>query len=190
VSVYTAAQVAERWKCSAGVVRKMIDRGELMASRDSAKRMLIKLVNLEEYERGDPQGSTEKEAADEREELVILVGTVNASRARLPTVQIEEPVAARRFGEARHIPHLTYIVRSGGFVKIGTTSDLHVRFRALVAMNPHDVEMVAALAGGQSVERALHQRFAAYRHRDEWFREEGELAAWIAGGCQADGGSP
>jgi hypothetical protein len=38
-------------------------------------------------------------------------------------------------------------------------------------------------AGSMADEAALHRRFASYRLRNEWFRREGELAAWIKAGC-------
>lgn len=87
------------------------------------------------------------------------------------------------------IANKTYIVRCGPFVKIGMAVDVETRFRTLLASNPFDLEMVAILPGGRAVERALHLRFAAQRHRDEWFREEGELAAWITAGCRDVGGA-
>lgn len=76
----------------------------------------------------------------------------------------------------------TYVIRSGGFVKIGIAHDIELRFRALLSMNPHDLECLVVLPGGRALERSLHLRFAAHRHRDEWFRVEGELAAWIERG--------
>jgi hypothetical protein len=93
----------------------------------------------------------------------------------------------RAFGRTTkpRIANKTYIIRCGPFVKIGMAVDVEARFRQLLATNPFDLEMVAILIGGRAVERALHLRFAAQRHRDEWFREEGELAEWIAGGCNA-----
>ena len=84
------------------------------------------------------------------------------------------------------VPHLTYIIRSGPFVKIGASADVEKRVRELMISNPHEVTAVAVLAGGRTTEGKLHRRFKAYRHRHEWFREEGDLAAWIAEGCPTD----
>jgi hypothetical protein len=82
------------------------------------------------------------------------------------------------------LPNLTYLIRCGDFVKIGITSDIEGRLRALESCNPHTLTVIALLRGGRALERALHKRFAEQRHRDEWFREEGELADWIDGGCE------
>lgn len=81
------------------------------------------------------------------------------------------------------IANKTYVIRCGNFVKIGIANNIAERLRTLEAYNPHPLSVLAVLAGGRPVERSLHLRFAAYRHRDEWFREEGELAEWIKEGC-------
>jgi hypothetical protein len=81
------------------------------------------------------------------------------------------------------VPNKTYLIRCGSFVKIGMAADIADRLRALEAANPHELDVLKVLAGGRQVERSLHVRFAAYRHRGEWFRLEGELAAWIEAGC-------
>ncbi|WP_187278259.1 GIY-YIG nuclease family protein [Methylobacterium sp. WL7] len=109
----------------------------------------------------------------------------------VPEQRRQETALDRAMNPGRTQPRIankTYIIRCGPFVKIGMAVDVETRFRTLLASNPFDLEMVAILPGGRAVERALHLRFAAYKHRDEWFREEGELAAWIAGGCQEAGG--
>lgn len=81
------------------------------------------------------------------------------------------------------VPNKTYVIRCGDFLKIGITADIHARLRTIESHNPHPLEVVALLVGGRAVERSLHLRFKAYRHRDEWFRVEGELAAWVEEGC-------
>ena len=78
----------------------------------------------------------------------------------------------------------TYVIRSGPFVKIGIAHDVERRFRDIMTANPHDLECLVVMAGGRALERSLHLRFAEYRHRDEWFRIEGELAAWIDRGLK------
>lgn len=86
-------------------------------------------------------------------------------------------------GRRTRRPGWVYVIRCGSFVKIGSTSDVPARLRKLQSHNPHDLTLLATFSGGQSFEFDLHKRFKACRHRDEWFREEGELAAWIAEGC-------
>lgn len=78
-----------------------------------------------------------------------------------------------------------YVIRCQGFVKIGKAAKVESRIATLRIGNPFDLELIAHLTegDGHALERALHQRFAAHRHRFEWFREEGELAAWVEAGC-------
>lgn len=114
--------------------------------------------------------------------------------APVPLVTVPIPDAERRSTETPGlfgrrivaVPHLTYVIRSGPFVKIGATANVENRVRELRIDNPHEVEAIAVLAGGRTVEGSLHRRFKAYRHRHEWFRIEGELADWIERGCPAD----
>lgn len=108
----------------------------------------------------------------------------DVAEERRPVTRLAE--AMGRTAQPR-IANKTYVIRCGPFVKIGMAVDVETRFRTLLASNPFDLEMVAILPGGRAIERALHLRFAAQRHRDEWFREEGELAAWIKAGCLAMG---
>lgn len=51
----TPAEVAQRWKCSAAHVRKMIDNGELPAFRAGGKLLRVREADLEAYEQ---RGST------------------------------------------------------------------------------------------------------------------------------------
>lgn len=186
-TVFTPAEVAGIMKCSTALVRRMVERGELIGSRESGF-LRISADSVSDLMAGAAPGTTARARDVERSEQATLVGalkdTVVRTRAQVPIVGVAVPEEQRRLGEAYHVPHLTYVVRSAPFVKIGTTSDVRTRFRALVAANPHDIEVVAVLVGGHKTERTLHARFAAHRHRDEWFREEGALAEWIAGGCQ------
>lgn len=175
MTVYTPAEVADMMKCSASYVRRLIDNGELPAFRDEQKRLRVPAYALEKYGKAPEPAPSQRLTAP-----LVEVAIPEVPRRINTTGRVANATGLSRKWFA---PHLTYVVRSGGFVKIGTTSDVQTRFRALVAATPHDIEMVAVVAGGHKVERSLHARFAAYRHRDEWFREEGALAAWIKEGC-------
>jgi len=72
-----------------------------------------------------------------------------------------------------------YFLRCGEFVKIGCAASVAERVRAIATMNPHPLELLAIVKGGRDEEKALHRRFAHLRHRDEWFRYEGDLADYI-----------
>lgn len=62
-TLFTPAEVAQRWKCSANLVRKMIDNGELPAFRAGGKLLRIRESDLEEYERR--QSTTRRVEANE-----------------------------------------------------------------------------------------------------------------------------
>lgn len=79
----------------------------------------------------------------------------------------------------KRVPNHVYFIRCGDFVKIGVASCVATRLRTIKAMNPRPVEVVHVVVGKQPVEREFHLRFAAYRHLDEWFRIEGELADFL-----------
>jgi excisionase family DNA binding protein len=78
-----------------------------------------------------------------------------------------------------------YVVRCQNFVKIGKATNVESRIKSLQAANPLELEVLKVLTegNGHQLELELHKRFAAQRHRLEWFRIEGELAAWIEQGC-------
>lgn len=141
-----------------------------------------------------PEGYTDEEwEAMERCASVLDFATMYPEKPRqLREIGVEVPIVEHQYrssqdGYRRHIkvrvPTMTYVIRCGAFVKIGATSDVRSRLRQLEAVNPFELTVVAVLAGGQTVERKLHKRFCDLRHRDEWFREEGDLAEWIKEGC-------
>jgi hypothetical protein len=72
-----------------------------------------------------------------------------------------------------------YFIRCGEFVKIGKADDLIKRFKGLRTSMPHDLELLMSLPGSVPEERGFHDRFAAHRHRGEWFRLEGSLAEFL-----------
>lgn len=67
-----------------------------------------------------------------------------------------------------------------GLVKIGYTKHIKNRIAVLRNSSPHAISLVHSFRGKRSDERALHARFSTLRVRGEWFRNEGELASWIA----------
>lgn len=135
-----------------------------------------------------PEGHTpESWAAMRRASQALRFGAVRppiSAWGRDLGVEIPDVPTVMRDGSQRvRVPTMTYVIRCGAYVKIGTTSDVRARLRTLEASNPLPLTVVAVLIGGQALERSLHRRFAAYRHHDEWFHEQDDLAAWIVSGC-------
>jgi hypothetical protein len=73
-----------------------------------------------------------------------------------------------------------YFIRGGGFIKIGCSTNLVARFRAIRNTSPVPVELVGKFPGGTLEEALLHDRFAADRVHGEWFKESPELLDVIA----------
>jgi hypothetical protein len=95
-----------------------------------------------------------------------------ANRAVLPPVvmEIEKP--------APDIGHV-YFFRAGERVKIGFSSNLPSRVKALQTGSPERGFVCRLVAGGRKVERRFHARFAAYRLQGEWFEVRGRLAKFL-----------
>lgn len=74
---------------------------------------------------------------------------------------------------------IAYFIKCGEFVKIGKSGNPSERLLTLRTGNPFDLELLHFVEGHQWLESQFHQRFSDYRHRDEWFRLEGELKAWL-----------
>jgi hypothetical protein len=77
---------------------------------------------------------------------------------------------------------MIYFLQSvdGGPVKIGTTEDLAVRWKALEADYGCELALLAIMPGGKDEEAEVHERFAAIRlGRTEQFRPTADLMAFI-----------
>lgn len=82
-----------------------------------------------------------------------------------------------------------YIVRQGDYVKIGWSAKWRNRVSILQTANPHPIEVLAVYRGGPKYEKTLHEKFAAYRMRAEWFSYCDEIATYITenrGKCVKD----
>lgn len=93
-----------------------------------------------------------------------------------PRPPVEQPFQSPR---ARDRQGHVYYARRGGLIKIGFTSSLANRMRALLPD-----EVLATEPGTLETEHARHQQFAEWRDRgnkrSEWFADNPELRAHIA----------
>lgn len=64
-------------------------------------------------------------------------------------------------------------------IKIGTTDNLARRFEDLQKGSPVDLEVVAALEGGRSLELFFHELLASDRIRGEWFIRSEQVSAVV-----------
>lgn len=72
------------------------------------------------------------------------------------------------------LPDVVYYMRIGNRVKIGTSTNLVERLKAL---NPE--ELMVTEPGGPDTERSRHRQFADLRTHGEWFKLEGPLLEHI-----------
>lgn len=74
-----------------------------------------------------------------------------------------------------------YFARCGEFMKIGHSSSPKRRLSEFSGSSPHDVTLILVLPTHSPgrLEKALHARFAADRHRLEWFRLSDQLLDFV-----------
>lgn len=82
----------------------------------------------------------------------------------------------------RKEPKWVYFARAGrsSRVKIGTTSSVASRMNGLSHPLIGKLRVLGVVPGGYEVERRMHQRFAEYHVKGEWFTLSGELAEFVA----------
>lgn len=64
-------------------------------------------------------------------------------------------------------------------IKIGYSSSVATRFRALQSASPVELTLLAAADATANIEKAVHHKFIAYRAKDEWFRSHKALLDFI-----------
>jgi hypothetical protein len=76
-------------------------------------------------------------------------------------------------------PGYVYFIAASKHVKIGFSTAPIERLQALQTSHPEKLEILHTVSGDQRMERRLHQRFAGYRVRGEWFRLSNEISHYI-----------
>lgn len=89
--------------------------------------------------------------------------------------------ARERYSSANHTP-LTYIIASGGLVKIGTTSNLQHRLQKLRCGSALPLRLLATTS---LAETDLHKRFSHLRQHGEWFRPNTAFLLFLYAECVA-----
>lgn len=69
-----------------------------------------------------------------------------------------------------HKSHWVYFIGCGrGPIKIGVATDVLARLHDLQTGCPYELRLLGKIPGSKAAERALHNVFAAFRVRGEWF---------------------
>lgn len=122
-------------------------------------------------------------AIDAAEEAVAFALALAAKRGEIGS--LDEARAVKRklrtverkaFGGSQ-----VYVIKRKGarLVKIGVTRQLERRMRALATGAGAELELLVAFPGERGDEQMLHDRFAAYRKRGEWFEYAGPVERWV-----------
>lgn len=72
-----------------------------------------------------------------------------------------------------------YFIQRDGHVKIGRTTNVEKRLRALQTANSSPLRLLATVLESTVGERTIHQRFLHLRLSGEWFQLEPDLLAFI-----------
>jgi Meiotically up-regulated gene 113 len=114
------------------------------------------------------------------------------------------PTASRRYGQSRKDrqvdmkpralpaaesgePGFIYFAQAGidGPIKISWSKIPHERLSALQTASPFELAVLALLEGTKEDERRLHERFAGYRLKGEWFRDCAAIRSALSEQAQA-----
>ena len=121
-----------------------------------------------------------------REDVIEILASLGAETNLLTTnlfPPLPPPTPQPR--PSIHVPKqgYIYVIDCDGFIKIGYSTDPRGRLSNLRVASPLEITVLRVIEGTVADERELHNKFVAHRVRGEWFKCEGELAAWIEAGC-------
>lgn len=103
------------------------------------------------------------------------IATIEKRRTPPPPPRPSRTIGIRD-GRITELPEpVVYYMRIGNRVKIGFTTNLPLRLKAIT---PEEL-MATELSTRPSLEAERHREFAEYRTHGEWFRLEGRLAEHI-----------
>lgn len=74
-----------------------------------------------------------------------------------------------------------YIIQCGEFIKIGIAEDVSKRLATLQTGSPHKLTLLRKFksSNAERVEQELHEKLGKHHHRNEWFRLDDVVKAWV-----------
>lgn len=75
----------------------------------------------------------------------------------------------------------TYFIRSGQFVKIGTSRSVRRRLYTVRVGTPEGARLIGMAMGGADREKLIHAHLADFHHRGEWFRLHRKVISHMRG---------
>lgn len=107
---------------------------------------------------------------------LAIAAAERGERTAVPTVG--QPRVAYTLEIGR--PGFVYFLKMGGSVKIGFSTKVGKRLRAIQTSCPEPAEIIKIIPGSDQTERYFHAHFASHRQSGEWFRLDGALAAFLS----------
>ncbi|MBX3492796.1 MAG: GIY-YIG nuclease family protein [Parvibaculum sp.] len=150
--------------------KKLLKKGKKKALHKVVQERLDEVVEAVEMEDGDlvdvlmealPSDLSNFKGLSEREKKICFS---KASES-----------AGRPFDQ----DSVVYFVGDEEFVKIGHTTNLESRFKALKTSSPRPLRIHLVLPGTRDDEREFHKRFSGLRAKGEWFQLSDGLLKFI-----------
>lgn len=106
-------------------------------------------------------------------------GRAYESEAMLAASSIITQQRAISNAENETLSNVYFVQSESGSIKVGMAVDVSARLRSLQTANPSKLKLLATCAGGRTLEREYHSRFAAHRLHGEWFLPHPDILAEI-----------
>lgn len=136
---------------------------------------LSKKIQSQLARKAEPKVRIVRIKSDEHNGYELRIASLEAEIDRL-TQRLQVPAERATRSSAPEVGTI-YVVRSGGYYKIGWTADLAKRMRQY----PPDSRLMATKPGTRKDEALLHKRFAHHRsHGREWFTLHPDIDRLIA----------
>lgn len=78
-----------------------------------------------------------------------------------------------------------YFISGAGLIKIGITTNLTSRLRAIRNSSPVPVQLIGKMPGCTALEGIIHSRFSGLRKHGEWFADDGQIRRFLQGKVDA-----
>ena len=86
----------------------------------------------------------------------------------------------KRTGATVEPPKDLYFLAGAGLIKIGITTNLVSRIRAIRNSSPIPLELLATKPSNGLEEMRAHEKFKHLRRHGEWFEDNGEIREWVS----------
>lgn len=160
--VYRPDQVAEITGLSGPVVHRALRNSKLAGKNLGGSCWRIRGADLTQWINSQPP---------------VLAKAIDIRKAKITER------ARQKAYEANCRQGFVYFISDGEQVKIGFTTNIEKRRKALQTSSAFDLALLAAIPGPDCLEKELHQEFRRYRLRGEWFKFSAPIREYISQNC-------